>query len=63
MVLPDPHRYLTSPQALLQLMKDLEQSGFHPAFTFNNGQLTMFIRRKPLTKDLSRNTPSQQQFY
>ena len=63
MVLPDLHRHLTSPQALLQLMKDLEQSGFHPAFTFNNGQLTMFIRRKTLPKDPSRNTPNQQRFY
>jgi hypothetical protein len=63
MVLPDLHRHLTSPQALLQLMKDLEQIGFHPAFTFNNGQLTMFISRKTLTKNLSRNTPNQQRFY
>jgi hypothetical protein len=63
MILPDVHRHLTSPQALLQLMKDLEQSGFHPAFTFNNGQLTMFIRKKTLAKTLSRNAPSQQRFY
>jgi hypothetical protein len=63
MVLPDLHRHLTSPQALLQLMKDLEQSGFHPAFTFDNGQLTMFIRQKTLTKNLGRNGRSQQRFY
>jgi hypothetical protein len=63
MVLPDLQRHLTSPQVLLQLMKDLEQSGFHPAFTFNNGQLTMFIRQKPLTKNRAWNTRSQQRFY
>ena len=63
MVLPDVNRHLTSPQALLQLMKDLEQSGFHPAFTFDNGQLTMFIRRKAPIKNLSRNALSQKRFY
>jgi hypothetical protein len=57
-----PH-HLTSPQALLQLMKDLEQSGFHPAFTFDNGQLTMFIRRKTLTKNSLQNAQSQQRIY
>lgn len=57
-----PH-HLTSPQALLQLMKDLEQCGFHPAFTFDNGQLTMFIRRKTLTKNSLQNAQSQQRIY
>lgn len=63
MVLPDLHAHLMDPQALLQLMKDLEQSGFHPAFTFDNGQLTMFIQRKIITKNRSHNTPCQQRFY
>jgi hypothetical protein len=52
-----------SPQALLQLMKDLEKSGFRPAFTFNDGLLTMFIRRKPLTIRSSRPDPHRLRFY
>ncbi|MCW4041195.1 MAG: hypothetical protein NWE83_10650 [Candidatus Bathyarchaeota archaeon] len=63
MVLPDTHCYSTSPQALLQLMKDLERSGFHPAFTFNEGQLTMIIQRKPVAKKLAQDDSNQQQFY
>ncbi len=63
MVLPDLHYYSTSPQALLQLMKDLEMSGFHPAFTFDEGLLTMIIRRKPLALRSSRRDPTRLHFY